>query len=268
MVAACGTAFIQAALAEGLIPVAKHFPGHGRTPVDSHLALPEVDVPAAELERTELLPFRRALAAGCPAVMVAHVRYPALDPEWPASLSAPVITELLREPSGLRRSRAERRSRDGGGEERVGRGRRRGPLPDSGWRSRSRLPGNRHPRGGGRRRRAGAGGGGARVSRRRRGARPARGPQALGRAHALPTGPERHRLCRASRAPRRGPRALRHRRLRGRPARPDRARPGFPDGAYWAGSGAPRMPEADTSQPRPGSQGSGLLFSLPSYTRS
>jgi beta-N-acetylhexosaminidase len=96
VVAACGTAFIQAALAEGLIPVAKHFPGHGRTPVDSHLALPEVDVPVAELERTELLPFRRALAAGCPAVMVAHVRYPALDPEWPASLSAPVITDLLR----------------------------------------------------------------------------------------------------------------------------------------------------------------------------
>jgi beta-N-acetylhexosaminidase len=96
-VAACGTAFIRAALAEGLIPVAKHFPGHGRTPVDSHLALPEVAVGLAELERTELVPFRRALAAGCPAVMVAHVRYPALDPECPASMSAPIISGLLRE---------------------------------------------------------------------------------------------------------------------------------------------------------------------------
>jgi beta-N-acetylhexosaminidase len=96
-VAACGAAFIRAALAEGLIPVAKHFPGHGRTPVDSHLALPEVDVSLADLERTELVPFRRALAAGCPAVMVAHVRYPALDPEWAASMSAPVISGLLRE---------------------------------------------------------------------------------------------------------------------------------------------------------------------------
>jgi beta-N-acetylhexosaminidase len=95
-VAACGTAFIRAALAEGLLPVAKHFPGHGRTPLDSHLALPEVDAPLDELDRTELEPFRRALAAGCPAVMVAHVRYSALDAEWPASLSANVISGLLR----------------------------------------------------------------------------------------------------------------------------------------------------------------------------
>ena len=100
-VAACGTAFIRAALAEGLVPVAKHFPGHGRTPLDSHLALPEVEAPADELERIELGPFRQALAAGCPAVMVAHVRYPALDPEWPASLSANVIGGLLRERLGF-----------------------------------------------------------------------------------------------------------------------------------------------------------------------
>ena len=100
-VAACGTAFIGAALAEGLIPVAKHFPGHGRTPVDSHLALPEVDAPLDELEMGELTPFRQALAAGCPAVLVAHVRYPALDPEWPASLSASVIEGLLRRRLGF-----------------------------------------------------------------------------------------------------------------------------------------------------------------------
>jgi beta-N-acetylhexosaminidase len=95
-VAACGAAFVEAALAEGLLPVAKHFPGHGRTPVDSHFELPEVPAPVAELEATELAPFRRALAAGCPAVMVAHVRYTALDPEWPASLSAVVVRDLLR----------------------------------------------------------------------------------------------------------------------------------------------------------------------------
>ena len=95
-VAACGTAFIHAALAEGLIPVAKHFPGHGRTPLDSHVALPEVSASPDVLEGTELVPFRQALAAGCPAVMVAHVRYPALDAEWPASLSAGVVTGLLR----------------------------------------------------------------------------------------------------------------------------------------------------------------------------
>ncbi len=95
-VAACGVAFVDAALAEGLLPVAKHFPGHGRTPLDSHATLPEVGAAAETLEHTELTPFRRALAAGCPAVMVAHVRYAALDPVWPASLSGAVIQQLLR----------------------------------------------------------------------------------------------------------------------------------------------------------------------------
>lgn len=101
MVGACGAAFVRATLAEGLIPVAKHFPGHGRTPLDSHLVLPEVAVSSAELETTELAPFRTALAAGCPAVLVAHVRYPALDPGWPASLSIPVIDGLLRRALGF-----------------------------------------------------------------------------------------------------------------------------------------------------------------------
>jgi beta-N-acetylhexosaminidase len=96
MVAACGEAFVRGTLAEGLIPVVKHFPGHGRTPVDSHRALPEIGAPLAVLEAVELLPFRRALAAGCPAVLVAHARYPALDPSWPASLSSRVIGGLLR----------------------------------------------------------------------------------------------------------------------------------------------------------------------------
>src|SRR5881296_1161666 len=100
-VAACGVAFVEAALAGGLIPVAKHFPGHGRTPVDSHLGLPDVDAPLAALWATELLPFRRALRAGCPSVMVAHVRYAALDPELPASLSSAVITDLLRNRLGF-----------------------------------------------------------------------------------------------------------------------------------------------------------------------
>lgn len=102
VVAACGVAFVKAALAEGLVPVAKHFPGHGRTPLDSHLVLPEVDAPRSELERTELAPFRRALDAGCPAVLVAHVRYPALDPDWPASLSPAIVGDLLRGRLGFR----------------------------------------------------------------------------------------------------------------------------------------------------------------------
>jgi beta-N-acetylhexosaminidase len=96
VVAACGVAFVEALLAEGLVPVAKHFPGHGRTPLDSHLTLPEVSSTLGELERTDLVPFRAALEAGCPAVLVAHVRYRALDAALPASLSPKVIGGLLR----------------------------------------------------------------------------------------------------------------------------------------------------------------------------
>jgi len=95
-VAACGVAFVEALRAEGLAPVAKHFPGHGRTPLDSHATLPEVGATLDELERADLLPFRAALAAGCPAVLVAHVRYRALDPGLPASLSPEAIGGLLR----------------------------------------------------------------------------------------------------------------------------------------------------------------------------
>jgi beta-N-acetylhexosaminidase len=101
LVAACGAAFVGATLAEGLIPVAKHFPGHGRTAVDSHLALPEIEATVEDLEAVELVPFRRVLAAGCPAVLVAHARYPALDPSWPASLSPVVIGEWLRRRLGF-----------------------------------------------------------------------------------------------------------------------------------------------------------------------
>src|SRR5207247_1733391 len=101
VVAACGVASVEAMLSQGLIPVAKHFPGHGRTSIDSHLALPDVDATIDELERADLVPFRAALGAGCPAVMVAHVRYRVLDPALPASLSTAVIGGLLRRRLGF-----------------------------------------------------------------------------------------------------------------------------------------------------------------------
>src|SRR5213594_3871080 len=96
VVAACGVAFVEATLAEGLVPVAKHFPGHGRTPLDSHRTLPDVGATIDELASGDLVPFRAAIAAGCPAVLVAHVRYRALDPSLPASLSPSVIGGVLR----------------------------------------------------------------------------------------------------------------------------------------------------------------------------
>jgi len=101
VVAACGVAFVEAVLSEGLLPVAKHFPGHGRTSVDSHTALPDVDATIDELGRWDLVPFRAALGAGCPAVMVAHVRYRVLDRALPASLSSEVIGGLLRRRLGF-----------------------------------------------------------------------------------------------------------------------------------------------------------------------
>jgi beta-N-acetylhexosaminidase len=100
-VAAYGVAIIEAMRSEGLLPVAKHFPGHGRPSLDSHLALPEVDATLDDLERGDLVPFRAALGAACPAVMVAHVRYQALDPGLPASLSSEVIDGLLRRRLGF-----------------------------------------------------------------------------------------------------------------------------------------------------------------------
>jgi len=100
-VAACGVASVRAMLAGGLLPVAKHFPGHGRAVVDSHQELPDVDADLDDLERSELVPFRAALGAGCPAVLIAHVRFPALDRDLPASLSPDVIGGLLRRRLGF-----------------------------------------------------------------------------------------------------------------------------------------------------------------------
>ena len=95
-VATLGVAFVEAMLPSGLVPVAKHFPGHGLTSVDSHQALPETSATLEDLERGELVPFRAVLAAGCPAVLVAHVRYRTLDAENPASLSPAIVSGLLR----------------------------------------------------------------------------------------------------------------------------------------------------------------------------
>ena len=80
----------------GVIATGKHFPGHGDTALDSHLALPEVDQPRERLERVELAPFRAAIDAGFDAMMTAHVRYPALDPDQPATVSKAICTDLLR----------------------------------------------------------------------------------------------------------------------------------------------------------------------------
>ena len=95
----------------GVIPVVKHFPGHGDTSVDSHVALPVVDKSLEELWQSELVPFNMALnqedyfgaqaGPSAPAVMVAHILLSQVDPDYPASLSHRVVTGLLREEMGF-----------------------------------------------------------------------------------------------------------------------------------------------------------------------
>lgn len=85
----------------GVIPVVKHFPGHGDTSVDSHVDLPVVDKTVEELEELELIPFRAAIEAGAPCVMAAHILMTGIDPDLPASLSPGVVTGLLRQGLGF-----------------------------------------------------------------------------------------------------------------------------------------------------------------------
>ena len=85
----------------GVIPVVKHFPGHGDTLVDSHEALPVVDKTVDELWELELKPFAAAIEAGTDVVMVGHILERGIDPDYPASLSYVVVTELLREEMGF-----------------------------------------------------------------------------------------------------------------------------------------------------------------------
>lgn len=85
---------------EGVIPTLKHFPGHGNTHVDSHHGLPEIETSINELHRVELAPFVAAIKAGAPAIMTAHILFPALD-DLPATLSKRILTGLLREELGF-----------------------------------------------------------------------------------------------------------------------------------------------------------------------
>ena len=101
LVSAVGQAVIDTYQTHGLMACGKHFPGHGDTDADSHLELPVVRRDRESLEDIELPPFRDAAAAGVAAIMTAHVLYPALDPERPATLSRPILTELLRDEMGF-----------------------------------------------------------------------------------------------------------------------------------------------------------------------
>lgn len=83
----------------GVLPVLKHIPGHGRATADSHLRLPVVDTPRAELERTDFAAFRPL--ADLPMAMTAHVVFSAIDPAQPATTSATMITQVIRDAIGF-----------------------------------------------------------------------------------------------------------------------------------------------------------------------
>src|SRR5436190_12143772 len=93
-VAALGRAAAEGLMAEGVMPVIKHVPGHGRATVDSHDALPRVTASRDTLERTDFLPFR--LLADLPWAMTAHVLYEAVDPDAALTVSARGVSEVVR----------------------------------------------------------------------------------------------------------------------------------------------------------------------------
>jgi len=98
-VARKGIAYLKGMQDGGLIAIAKHFPGHGDTNVDSHFDLPLLPFTRARLDSLELYPFREAINAGIGGVMIAHMNIPALDTtkNLPSTLSRPIITDLLKD---------------------------------------------------------------------------------------------------------------------------------------------------------------------------
>jgi beta-N-acetylhexosaminidase len=98
-VAALGRAVCDGLLAGGVLPVIKHIPGHGRAGVDSHLALPVVSAPRAQLEAGDFAPFRAL--HHMPWAMTAHIVYSAIDAEHPATLSPRLISETIRASIGF-----------------------------------------------------------------------------------------------------------------------------------------------------------------------
>lgn len=91
-----GLETMEGIASHGVVPVIKHFPGHGDTGVDSHLELPTVNKTKEELYNLELQPFIQAINNGADMVMVAHILLPHLESEYPSSMSKAVITDLLR----------------------------------------------------------------------------------------------------------------------------------------------------------------------------
>jgi beta-N-acetylhexosaminidase len=101
-VAVHALAFWRGLRGAGVVGCGKHYPGHGDTHADSHFTLPVVEHGEERLRHVELAPFAAAARAGIDSIMTAHVMYPALDPDRPATLSPRILTDLLRGELGFR----------------------------------------------------------------------------------------------------------------------------------------------------------------------
>jgi len=99
-VAAMGTTMIEHLQRRGIMAVAKHFPGIGRTVIDSHLSLPDLDASLDALREFDLIPFEAAIGKDVAGIMLSHICYTAIDPQWPASLSPVITPDLLRRRMG------------------------------------------------------------------------------------------------------------------------------------------------------------------------
>lgn len=101
-VALYGEAAVRAYRNTGVYCCGKHFPGHGDTGVDSHVGLPRIEKTIEELEQSELIPFRRCIEAGIPAIMSSHILFPNIEKEnVPGTMSRTIITDLLKKRLGF-----------------------------------------------------------------------------------------------------------------------------------------------------------------------
>lgn len=101
IVSSMGMAALKGIKSEGIIPVIKHFPGHGDTSVDSHIGLPVVNHDIKRLNSFEIIPFKNAIDNGADVVMVAHILLPQIDNKYPASMSDIIIADILRKDLGF-----------------------------------------------------------------------------------------------------------------------------------------------------------------------
>ncbi len=102
VVAFLGRTVVRHLQQNGIMAVAKHFPGLGRADVDPHFHLPKINIDLEELERINFPPFAAAIEEGVCGIMTSHAIYPALDHERPATLSHTVLTKVLRERMGFK----------------------------------------------------------------------------------------------------------------------------------------------------------------------